>query len=615
MISNVFKYLQKINLTDPESVDRLFVSAYIQENNIVLNNNTFVQSYIITNAHIEEMKNLNSFIETLHHNKVSFTIETLINLFEFVISPADRVVNGAIYTPCFIREYITDYLFSNNNRPIQDIKIADIACGCGGFLYNATILLNDMGLSFEHIYGNNIYGLDIQEYSINRTKLLLTLLAISKGEDIAEFRFNLHIGDALEFKWDEHIAGYIGFDMILGNPPYVRLRNLNDQTRVSLKKWEVCSTGLTDLYIPFFQIGLENLRDGGALGYITMNSFFKSLNGRALRNYFTEHKSNISIIDFGANQIFKSRNTYTCICIIENSEKEYINYQSISPEILNRKRRYTQVRYDGLNSFTGWNLKENTIISKIENTGSKLGDKITSRHGIATLKNNVYIFKTSRIDDKYFYNLSDGIEWKIEKEICKDIINPNKLNGKKNISDILEKIIFPYVLIDGKTVVMAEDALKNHFPFAFKYLLSKKKVLAKRDNGNGKYPAWYAYGRTQSLGKSGYKLFLPKISNKPPVCTITTDEDLYYYNGQAIISNDLNWLIIIKKIIESKLFWYYILNTSKPYSSNYYSLNGGYIKYFGVYDFSENDINYLLNEDDNDKLDSFLYEKYQIQVS
>jgi adenine-specific DNA-methyltransferase len=50
-----------------------------------------------------------------------------------------------------------------------------------------------------------------------------------------------------------------------------------------------------------------------------MNTFFKSLNGRALRNYFEENRATIRIVDFGTLQIFKSKSTYTCICFIENS--------------------------------------------------------------------------------------------------------------------------------------------------------------------------------------------------------------------------------------------------------------------------------------------------------
>ncbi|WP_321148049.1 Eco57I restriction-modification methylase domain-containing protein, partial [Serratia marcescens] len=156
---------------------------------------------------------------------------------------------------------------------------------------------------------DHIYGIDIQSYSVNRTKLLLTLLALSNGEDEVEFTFNIHIGDSLSFKWNTVTPLFEGFDVILGNPPYVCSRNLSPETKGLLKNWSVCSSGHPDLYIPFFQIGIENLSTNGILSYITMNSFFKSLNGRALRRYFHDNNILLKILDFGSEQIFSSKNT------------------------------------------------------------------------------------------------------------------------------------------------------------------------------------------------------------------------------------------------------------------------------------------------------------------
>lgn len=65
-------------------------------------------------------------------------------------------------------------------------------------------------------------------------------------------------------------------------------------------------------------------------------------------------------------------------------------------------------------------------------------------------------------------------------------------------------------------------------------------------------------------------------------------------------------MLLIKKIMESRLFWYYIKTTSKPYSSSYYSLNGNYINNFGICNFTNNEIDFVLNENNKDVLDAFL---------
>lgn len=90
-----------------------------------------------------------------------------------------------------------------------------------------------------------------------------------------------------------------------------------------MKNWSVASTGKADLYIPFFELGLKWLNENGSLGYITVNTFYKSLNGRALRNYFSAKKYSFKIIDFGSEQIFNNRLTYTCICLIEKKKERF----------------------------------------------------------------------------------------------------------------------------------------------------------------------------------------------------------------------------------------------------------------------------------------------------
>jgi hypothetical protein len=377
-----------------------------------------------------------------------------------------------------------------------------------------------------------------------------------------------------------------------------------------IKKFDVCKSGNPDLYMPFFQIGIEDLSFNGILGFITMNSFFKSLNGRSLRDYFMSRKIKFKILDFGAEQVFKSRNTYTCICILQRTISEYIEYKKTEPSNLLGSKDYKKIFYINLNSKIGWNLNNNEVISKIESTGKPLGDLYRTSHGIATLKNDIFIFTPISEDNKYYYLKNEKII-KIEKDVCKNIVNTNRLTHNKYINAISEKITFPYNN-DDKPLLYDEKYFKRYFPKSYEYLLSKIDILSMRDKGAGNFPAWHAFGRTQSLGKTKNKLFLPKMSNVSPKCIINSDENTLYYNGQAIIDKSINRLKIIKKIIESKLFWYYIFSTSKPYSSNYYSLNGNYIKNFGICDMDKSEEKFLIDESDKDVINNFLEKKYDI---
>jgi len=609
----IHKYLE-LHSPHPKEVDRLIVSAFLKINEINVIENLLLLEYSINENHIHEWDSLVKFIEIINQEIDYFDIEKLIELFEFVISPSDKIVNGAIYTPSEIREYIVEQTFRNQRNNLNEAKIADIACGCSGFLYTAAKeLKRRTNNTYQYIFENQIFGLDIQEYSVTRSKLLLSLLALSDGEDVEEFHFNIHRGDALLFNWQEVIDEFNGFEIIVGNPPYVSARNLDDSAKENVRHWEVCSTGNPDLYIPFFQIGYENLAPNGILGFITMNTFFKSLNGRALRSYFERNNIAMKIIDFGTLQIFKSKSTYTCVCFLERTEREFIEYyKSLNKELPFDTNLYARVNYQNLDAKKGWNLNNNEIISRIESVGNPFGSKYKTRHGIATLKNDIYIFKPVAEDEDYYY-LQNGNLFPIEKGICKDILNSNKLSREVNFENAVEKVLFPYDN-EIKPKVFEEDFLRDTFPRAFEYLQKKKSILSERDKGKGEYEQWFAFGRTQSLERVGNKLFFPKYSDKIPSYLISNDNDLMFYNGQAIIGHSEEEMQLIKKIMESRLFWFYIKTTSKPYSSAYYSLNGTYIKNFGIPNFSEDDIDFLINEPNQNIIDAFLEDYYNVPL-
>ena len=610
---NAFKYLSQYSTT-PKDVDRLIISAFLEINKLDPKLNKLLKSYLINRKIKEEHSSLIEFVSIVNSDTKEFGFEELIELFEFVVSPADRIINGAIYTPQNIRTFIISEAFEKINSINESIKISDIAMGCGGFLFNASIELKKRtGKTYSEIFRKHVFGIDIQEYSVNRTKLLLTLLAFQSGEDVEEFDFNLFKGNSLDFNWRTKIIDFNGFSVILGNPPYVCARNLDIETKEKLKNWEVCQSGNSDLYIPFFQIAIENLCVNGILGFITMNSFFKSLNGRALRDYFQRKELTISIIDFGSEQIFKSKNTYTCICFIENRNQNFISYKQSGSKHLKEKQSFKKINYGVLDSKKGWNLNDNKTISKIESTGSPFGELYQTRHGIATLKNDIYIFRPVDEDKNYFY-LQNGSLYRIEKDICKDIINSNKLSREISLNRLKEKVIFPYDQHE-KPKLLDEKLMKEKFPETYKYLQNKKKILAERDKGNGNYENWFAFGRTQSLEKIRNKMFFPKYSDRTPNFIINSDDDLLFYNGLAVVGSSELEMKIIKKIMESNIFWYYIKTTSKPYSSDYYSLNGNYIKNFGVCHLTDEEKKFLIKETDKDVLNDFFEDRYELKVT
>lgn len=613
MDKEIFNHLSNYS-KDAKKIDRLITSAFVSINNIRHKKNTLIKANTIQKNDVD-WEELQKFITLLQDKNGSLHFEELIELFEFVVSPADKIINGAIYTPLYIREYILFHTLNTTKKPLELAYFADLACGCGAFLYSLAIQLRQRTrLSYAKIY-SKLFGLDITLYSVERTKILLTLLAISDGEDIESFSLNIYEGNALIYDFKSttlQVRKNNGFDVIVGNPPYVSSRNMDQASLALIKKWEVSTSGHPDLYIPFFQIGFESLNNQGILGLITVNTFIKSVNGRALRNYFFRHKIDLTIINFGGEQIFKSRNTYTCICFLRKKEGIifYKRIDSLKLSEINTDS-FHKYSYSELDNNDGWNLVNSQdnkrFIERIEETGVRFKDKYSTRNGIATLKNHIYKFIPHDEDDNFYYlKTKKGKIYKIEKEICRDIINANKIKTDKDLNKNKEKVIFPYIQSNRHSKIICDRKFNVKFPNAYNYLLDNKSELGTRDKGKGEYEEWFAYGRRQSLDIHAYKLFFPHICERPTFI-ISTSMDLLFYNGIAVISDDLNELIVLKKILESDVFYTYIKSTTKDYSSGYISMSKNYIKNFGVIDLSDSDRKRLLNSRAPNKIVQELY--------
>lgn len=610
MNHNLFNYLKKRGLTDPFQVNSLFVSSFIQEKGLHVN-----RCSVITSLLEYEQETVTEFIKVIKDNGYTFSFEDLIKLFEYVISPADRIVTGAVYTPKRIRNTILQKCFSDKEPAVlKRMRVADVSCGCGGFLMDVALWIHrKTGKKYSEIYRDNIFGIDIGYFSIERTKILLSLLAISEGED-DNFEFNLLCRDTLDYLSENWDARYSGFDVVVGNPPYVCARNLTDETYAKLSEYEVCKTGHPDLYIPFFQIAIEMLTYGGRLGYITMNTFLRSVNGRAIRKYFSRNRYAISMVDFRGFQVFESKNTYTCLFFLDKQhDSKTINYAVDDQGILPDDVKYTSISYAELDDKKGWSLNKYQSTTAIEAIGTQIKDYCDSRHGIATLSNVTYIFNPTAKDDNYYYLESGGICYPIEKEICRDIVNPNKLNSINKFDLLVEKVIFPYRIENERAIIYETEEMEQHFPNAFAYLKANKELLLKRDKGKARnYSHWYAFGRTQSLVLPRYKLFFPKFANRPLRCVICDDSSLLLYNGLAFVNEEERILKILKTIIESELFWDYIKTNGKPYASGYYSLSGVDIKHFGIPKFSKEEENEMLEINDRDKIERWLRIRYGV---
>ena len=442
-------------------LNQLVVNAFARHHNLTVSDGLLAQYCLPLDSELLED------VKLLAEN---CGIEDVINIFELAIPQEEKTANGAVYTPQYIRDFIVDNIIKSTKKSLGECLCADISCGCGAFLFTlAEYIHAASGMAFVDIY-HHLYGVDISAISIGRAKILLALNALLHGECVADKDFNLYCADSLlfDFKAMPGIRENKGIDIIVGNPPYVRSKNIEESARANLSKWNTSNCGNADLYIPFFEIGLCLLSEEGHLGYITVNTFFKAVNARALRRYFADNHTNIRILNFGQELVFKKKLAYTCIVFASNDRSENISYVKVSTKdiINNSKLKSNDILYSSLDHHKGWHLNDSTVlenIAKIESTGKSLGDSFVIKNGLATLANDIFIFKAEKSDDQYYYISRDGKNYRIEKDICRDIIKPNILKSEDELESKKELIIYPY---DSNTSVYSETYMQEHFPCA-----------------------------------------------------------------------------------------------------------------------------------------------------
>ena len=375
--------------------------------------------------------------------------------------------NGVIFT----NKDICDKIIELVNPTINDI-ICEPSVGKGIFIFSLLeFFKRKYNISeIAHFVSNNLYCYDINNNFISEFKSL-----------IKEYFGNI------EIKLDNIICGDFllynrNYDIIIGNPPYVRIQNIS-KNYLNLLKSELKSVtlGNVDLYYAFLE---KSLIHSKKIGFIIPNSFIKNKSGSFIRNIIKDRLT--YIYDYKYKKVWNNISTYTSIVMCEQSYSKDMIYETSELKIIKDKSLLID---------TGWIFEDSYIGS------NKLINLVNSYSiSLATIKDDA--FKVDFFDDDYCYK--NG--FKIEKGICKKYI---KATTSKKFEDY-NYIIYPY--ING--IIIDEEKLKINYPNCYNYLLSRKNELISREGGNiSKYDTWYAYGRKQGLlkNKIGRCLIIPLV--------------------------------------------------------------------------------------------------------
>ncbi len=521
---------------------------------------------------------------------------------------------------------------------LKQIKIVDPACGSGAFLiaafdylhseYEKTnhqiAVLTKAQLTGQHsmldlnkeILNNNLYGVDINSESIEITKLSLWLKTAQRGKTLPSLDANFIAGNSLgfdaaapdsDFCWQHAFTEIFeqgGFDVVLGNPPYVRQELLGE-----IKPWLALHYkvyhGVLDLYGYFFELGLKLLKPGGRLAYISSSTFFKTASGKNLRTLLATQIALEKIIDFGDVQIFEGVTTYPAILVMRKLPPlEPLLLESCKIQIMALKNNLPDnlpadfATHHGLMAqhqlgANSWQLEDQRLhalrqkISKNKNTLKQVyGSPL---YGIKTGLNAAFVIDRKTRDDiaardagsaeiiKPFLEGKDLKRWHSQGRDLWLIAIPKFWTRQQMANDLIET---------AKDETISEEEawlwFTRHYPALVEWLLPFA-VRGRKRGDKGEF--WWelracAYYKEFEKNKIQYGHFSP--------------EPLFHYNTNSAYSNDKSYIIptqdtFLYGLLNSSTFWFLIKAMCPFVRGGFYEVRAQYIETLPIPDKPENE--------------------------
>ena len=278
-----------------------------------------------------------------------------------------RKEQGIFYTPTFV----VDYIVRNALKPVLDncksiadlkkIKVLDPACGSGSFLIRALEVIAEKYKEFgvdgsvkRQIILENLFGVDLDMQAVEIARLNLLINSLDSKEVLPKLDKNIKNGNSLisgtdeelkkqfgtdwkdkkSFNWQEEFPEVFkqgGFDVIIGNPPYINSIELGKTVGEEVKKfWREkfeTAKGTYDIYILFFEQSLKICKKNGYVAFITPNKYLSAPYGESLRELITNYFTLEKILDLSQTKVFDSPSVYPIITIIKNIQpKEEYNF-------------------------------------------------------------------------------------------------------------------------------------------------------------------------------------------------------------------------------------------------------------------------------------------------
>jgi type I restriction-modification system DNA methylase subunit len=562
---------------------------------------------------------------------------------DFDKQKARRKKDGVFYTPKYITKYIVDntlgrlcqekrkeldiaeeeYFLGRTgrnkktveklNQTLDDYRqwllqltICDPACGSGAFLnqaldflihehrqideYRAKLLEVPLAISDieNSILENNLFGVDINQESVEIAKLSLWLRTAQRGRKLTSLSHNIKSGNSLidsvkvagdkAFKWEKEFPQVFdpstgaggGFDVVIGNPPYVRQELLGDFKEYFAKSYKVFE-GTSDLFAYFYEKGFSILKPGGQFGFIS-NTFDKTKAAVKLRGYLQEQVTFNSYIDFTEVQIFDGATTYPIILIAQNTtpKKQLFTYRKIKRAHVSEieSNHAIKVAQHSLNEGT-WGFNSVAL--------AKIIDKIKIHSTVKSLYGKSYRGVVTGYNDAFIINNATKKNLEGEHPSSSELIKPF-LEGK-DLSKWHSEDVEKYLIFTRRgTDIEAFPAIKTYLEKFKERLTPRNSAEIKVGRKAGPYK-WFEIQDSVDYYKKfeAAKITWPNLQNR---AKFSMELNGYYINAPSVILPSNSEALLC--ILNSKLIWEFLKSICVVRSGGYLEVKPQYFEQIPV---------------------------------
>lgn len=393
-----------------------------------------------------------------------------------------------------------------------------------------------------------------------------------------------------------------GFDIVIGNPPYLRIQGIqqtNPKAADYYRAHYAAATGAFDLYVIFMERGMQLIGKTGILNFINPDKWVNASFGKGIRRFAVDHRNVHKLISFGAHQVF-SACTYSSLLWMGRSSVAAIQYARIAPDESKaasiedeltklEASAFAEIPFDSLTE-EPWilpSLESANAMEQILRIQRRTSDLLRIFVGLQTSKDSVYFLKQA-VDGRdtftaYSAELDERIE--IEKGLVRHLLLGDQVHRFEAIrSDNL--VLFPYDATgDGFPQLMAASKIERAYPKGWRYLKKCEAILRNREHGRFDNNEWYQFGRKQGINEGGTpKLLAPDISlggnfSIDRTGRFYTTTTLYGYIKHEKVWESYEFLLAV---MNSKVLWFYLKTSGSVLANGYFRYKPAYLQNFPI---------------------------------